>query len=97
MAKTTDIQTAKTIIVEAAARSGLLREVAEALWFANKHGSHGSWERAAQRELVDQLAGAFDDHSSLPAICADNVFGEGLCTWPGPDEVHEVDAFIGNV
>ena len=87
---------AKALLVEAAEQSGLLREIAELLWFASKHEQPPGW--CPQCELFERLADAFDDHTTLPDTVGEAVFGggiEGLDTSPGPDEAHEVDAFIG--
>jgi hypothetical protein len=45
--------------------------------------------------LVAMLTEAFGDHVYLPHGCAEGFFGEGLGIFPGPDEAHEVAAFIG--
>lgn len=42
----------RLLIIEAAKRSGLLKEVATLIWFTNQHGTAG-W--CPQRELVDEL------------------------------------------
>ena len=89
---------AKELIVKAAEKSGLLQEVAEYLWFASKVDTSRVWlgGRSLAGELVTKLAEAFDDHTCLAALCADSFFGvEGIGISPGPDEAHEVDAFIG--
>jgi hypothetical protein len=89
-----DIHTsAQALIIKAAEKSGLLREVAELLWFANKH-RHPSG-RCAVCELLDQLTEAFDDHTAMAGAAAENIYGEGLAIWPSPDEEHEAEAFLG--
>jgi hypothetical protein len=82
---------AKALILEAAEKSGLLREVAELLWFANKHSSP-----PLSRALLDRLTDAFDDHICLPAIVAEDLYGDGVDISPWrPSDVDEVDAFLG--
>jgi hypothetical protein len=56
---------AKALILEAAGKSGLLREVAELLWFANKQALVGP---ALVQALREQLTDAFDAHTSVSAL-----------------------------
>lgn len=88
---------AKELVIKAAELSGLLNEVATFLWFTSRQKLVG---RCLPCELAAQLTEAFDDHICLPAICAENIYGEGreigLDISPrGPDEAAEVAAFVG--
>jgi hypothetical protein len=97
MKRTRDVHRNAKELIEAAERSGILREVAELLWFANKHG-WGPGGACAACELLDRLTDAFDEHVCLAGLVGDDVFNpgsEGLHISPRPDEAHEVDAFIG--
>jgi hypothetical protein len=84
---------AKKLIIEAAEKSGLLRSVAELLWFADRN----PWASHAPKELMAQLADAFDDHICLPGIVGESAAGgEGLCIDPhGEAQEREVDEFVG--
>jgi hypothetical protein len=90
-----DIHTnAKTLIIQAAEKSGLLREVAELLWFENKYGCPPLGCAAA--ELLNRLADAFDDHICMAGVVAEQLHGrEGLDISPPLNQAHEVDAFLG--
>jgi hypothetical protein len=89
---TSSSYSAKRLIVEAAEKSGLLRSVAELLWWADKYS-----EPHAPKELLAQLADAFDEHICLPLAVGENAAGgEGLCIDPhGEAQEREVDEFVG--
>ena len=89
---------ARQLVLEAAERSSLLKEVATLLWFAAKHG-RGTGGACAPCELLERLTDAFDDLVCTPAIVGESVFSpglEGLNTDPLPHEEREVDAFLGS-
>lgn len=71
----------RLLIVEAAERSGLLKEVANLIWFANQHGSPGGLCPICA--LVDELTEAFDQHICTPAIVGEDMYGGGF--EGGPD------------
>ena len=74
----------RTLILEAADRSGLLKEVAEYLWFVRKYRDNPKIVPAGvhpENILIERLADAFDDHTCL----AGNVANDVLC----PDRPHE--------
>ena len=71
----------RLLILEAAERSGLLKEIAALIWFANKYGRPAG--RCPQCELLDELVDAFDDHVCTPGIVGERVYvGGGV---DGPD------------
>jgi hypothetical protein len=88
----TSSSSAKQLIIEAAERSGLLRSVAELLWFADKYS-----KPHAPKELLAQLSDAFDTFICLPGIVGENAAGgEGCCIDPhGAEQEAEVDEFVG--
>jgi hypothetical protein len=70
---------AAALIVAAAEKSGLLREVAEALCFFDKHrGDVIPCACDGPDALLDALADAFDDHICESAIVVESFFGEGI-------------------
>ena len=84
-----DINTnAAALIVAAAEKSGLLKEVAEALCFIARHGG----DRSQVDAVLNDLADAFDDHICGPAITLENLYGEGVEV--GPFAENELAPFL---
>ena len=75
--KTKDVHTnAAALIVAAAWKSGLLKEVAEALCFFDKHQPPFD---CAACGLYEKLAEAFDEHTGLTGIFIEGFYcSEGL-------------------
>ena len=82
---------ARALIIAAAEKSGLLEEVAELLWFAEKHSPPMD---CVVCELLRQLTEAFDNHVCLAGRVAEEMYiCEGLSISPHPDEARAVDVF----
>ena len=89
----------RELIIEAAERSGLLKEVAYLIWFAKQYGTA---PRCPICELVDELTEAFDDHICTPGIVGEHVYGDGhgggpsdIAPAPGA-EAAEFEIFYAN-
>ena len=65
----------REIILEAAERSGLLKEVAELVWFAGRHVSP-VW--CPERVLIDELTAAFDAHIGMAGNVVVCVYGSDV-------------------
>jgi hypothetical protein len=76
---------AAAMVVAAAEKSGLLKEVAETLCFIDKNpgGPEAVMCRACM--IRDDLAEAFDDHVCLPAITLEGIYGDGFGLDPYTD------------
>jgi hypothetical protein len=74
---------AATLIVAAAEKSGLLREVAEALCYFNQQSRPTADCPACA--LRDVLADLFDDHICTPGEVIEAFYGEGVCPSPLSD------------
>jgi hypothetical protein len=87
---TTFHHTAAALIVAAAAKSGLLKEVAEVLRFIDTE----SLDPALIDKLREEFADAFDDHICLAGCVLENFFNmEGLNTPPYTDA--ELEPYLG--
>ena len=65
----------RQLILEAAEISGLLKEVAALIWFVNKHEPTGrNAGRFPQRELLEELVDAFDDHIGTAHSVVEGVY-----------------------
>lgn len=85
----------RLLILEAAERSGLLREIAALIWFRERHGTAG---RCPQCELLEELTDALGEHICEPAIVGERVYGNGLEGGPdisprGTDDEAAFEAF----
>ena len=89
---------AAALILKAAEKSGLLKEVAEAIWFADKHRTELTRYRAhvcIPCEVLRALTEAFDVHTCLAGLTCESVLGiEGLAVFPPRGEEHEVISFL---
>jgi hypothetical protein len=88
----------RALLIEAAERSGLLKEIAHLLWFVEKHNLETCCNggTCAPCELIAQLVEAFEeDVGSLPYILAEDIWGDGLDVSPHNDaELAEFEAFF---
>jgi hypothetical protein len=81
---------ATALIVMAAAQSGLLLEVAEALLMFSKHPDGRLRNDCPACALLEKLAEAFDDHTALAGSLVEDFYGEGVdasCGLENPDEL----------
>ena len=73
---------AGALILAAAERSGLLKEVAEFLHWHEKRDRFAEGDRASATclacYLLDDLTEAFDDHTGLPVHIVEATYGEGV-------------------
>jgi hypothetical protein len=83
---------ARALIIEAAEKSGLLKSVAELLWFANEHPSAPGGD-CVVCELLHRLTEDLDDHVVLPNIVADDMYGEGVNIDPSPGTESVLETF----
>jgi hypothetical protein len=79
------------LIVAAAEKSGLLKEVAEVLCFDDQNPNPAGDCRAC--ELYERLAEAFDDHTGLAAGVLESFHGEGFTISPYTDA--ELAPYLG--
>jgi hypothetical protein len=85
---------AKELVLLAAEQSGLLKHIAEGLWYANKHGTIREWCIACK--MLEELTGEFDAHVLLAHGVIEDLWGGGLADIaPPPGSEHEVNRFIG--
>ena len=86
----------RLLILEAAKRSGLLREVAELVWFADRHGT-AEW--CPMCILIDELTDAFDAHIGMSATVGGHVYvnglegGQDISPAPGTEDEAAFEAF----
>ena len=85
----------RELIIEAATRSGLLKEVATLVWFADRHGSPGLCPVCV---LVDELVEAFDECICTPATVGENMYGGGrhgldISPAPGTEDEAAFESF----
>jgi hypothetical protein len=93
---------AKALLLEAAEKSGLLREVASLLWWADKL-QHAPQEVKSgvcpACELLNQLTDAFDEHIAEPYTAAASALklSEGFGDYAPvtPEDKAEAAAFVG--
>lgn len=89
----------RQLILEAAELSGLLKEVAALIWFVNKHEPTGrNAGRFPQRELLEQLVDAFDDHIGAPSSVVEHVYfggrdGPDISPAPGTEDEAAFESF----
>ena len=93
----------RQLILEAAEISGLLREVAALIWFVNKHEPTGrNAGRFPQRELLEELVDAFDDHIGTAHSVVEGVYvgsqGDGPDITPatGTEDEAEFETFYAS-
>ena len=90
----------RELIVEAAERSGLLKEIAALIWFANKYGRPAG--RCPQCELLDELVDVFDDHFCTPGIVGERVYvgggvgGPDILPGAGTEDAAEFETFYAS-
>lgn len=81
----------RALLITAAERSGLLKEIAHLLWFVEKHNLDVA---SAACELLEKLTEAFEeDVGSVPYILAEDIWGDGLSIEPRGEEVAEFEAW----
>jgi hypothetical protein len=81
---------AEELILTCARASGLTEEVANALWFAEKHGLD------VVCTLLESLAEDFEESITSPTIIIEDLCGGGLDITPRSEaEKDEVAAYMG--
>jgi hypothetical protein len=85
---------AKTLIIEAAEKSGLLKEVAQLLWFSSISNNYGAPDTRAVAELRSQLTDIMARHVVVPGLVAQQIYDKAVDIHPMPEDAHEVDAFM---
>lgn len=83
---------AAALIVTAAEKSGLLREIAETLRYIDKYQAHfpdGTVMRefSPTGELLDALVEAFDDHTALAINTLTSFYGESFNPEASEEEI----------
>ena len=94
--KDTDLNihnSAAALVVSAARKSGLLREIAGILCYLDKNPGFAGTSRVAGA-MRDELAEAFDDHVCLPPLVLESFYGVGSSDI-GPRWDGEVEPYLG--